>query len=121
MFTTFSAITIIRYLTAFVFIVSGLMKIINPAILSGIDLPFSVNIMFAVALLEIICGIFIAINKQVRNAVIPLIIIILTAILITKIPLLETNILTFLFEARLDIVVLILLVTIFYKYSISNV
>ncbi|RSL34012.1 DoxX family membrane protein [Salibacterium salarium] len=121
MFTTFSAITLIRYLTAYVFIISGLMKLINPAIVSGLDLPFSVNIMFAVAMLEIICGIFIVINKQVRNAVIPLIIIILAAILITKMPLLETNILTFLFEARLDIVMLILLVTLYYKYSISNV
>ncbi|MFZ4453175.1 DoxX family membrane protein [Salibacterium aidingense] len=111
-----SALRIIRCLTAFVFIVSGLMKIIHPEILNGVDLPFSLNIMMAAALVEIFCGVLLAINQQVKNAVIPLIIIILGAILLTKIPLLDNGILTFLFEARLDIVILGLLALLYYKH-----
>jgi putative oxidoreductase len=63
-----------------------------------------------IILLEIVCGILLLVNKAVKNAVVPLIGIMIAAILLTKVPLLHTGFLPFAFSARLDIVMLVLLV-----------
>ncbi|WP_419392842.1 hypothetical protein [Cytobacillus praedii] len=48
-------------------------------------------------------------NKQVKNATIPLITIMAAALLLTKIPLLHTGFMPFAFNARLDLIMLVLL------------
>ncbi|MFD2706559.1 DoxX family protein [Salibacterium lacus] len=105
-----------RFLTAFVFIVSGCMKLLNPGMLSGMELPFPTAVMTAAAWVEIGCGVLLVLNKHVKNACILLLVIILGAIILTKVPLIESGFLLFLFEARLDIVMLSLLVLLFYKH-----
>jgi putative oxidoreductase len=82
----------------------------------GLGLPYPHLILNVVILLEILCGILILVNKSVKNAVIPLIGIMIAAILLTKVPMMQTDLLQFAFNARLDIVMLILLI-ILYKNS----
>jgi putative oxidoreductase len=65
--------------------------------------------MYIVAFFEIICGGLILANKEVKKATIPLIIIMVGAFLITKVPVLHSGFLAFAFNARLDIIMLVLL------------
>ncbi|WP_102273156.1 DoxX family protein [Cytobacillus massiliigabonensis] len=112
MTTAFSAIHLIRYLVAYVFITSGVMKLVSDELGSyfiSLGLPFPLYLMYAVSLIEIICGILILANKQVKNAAIPLISIMIAALLLTKIPILHTGFIPFAFNARLDIIMLVLL------------
>jgi putative oxidoreductase len=78
-------------------------------IFMNLGLPYSLQLMYAVAAIELICGVLILLNKHVKKASIPLLIIIIAAILLTKVPILHTGLLTFAFNARLDITMLILL------------
>jgi uncharacterized membrane protein YphA (DoxX/SURF4 family) len=82
----------------------------------ALGLPYPQLMLYVVALLEIICGLLILANKSVKNAVIPLIGIIIAALLLTKLPSLNTGLLQFAFNARLDIVMLGLLFVL-YKRS----
>lgn len=116
-----NALTYIRYSVAFVFITSGLMKFLSEELVNtfiGLGLPYPVYFMHIVALVEIICGLLIAANKHVRNAAIPLILIMVAAIILTKVPLLPSGLVFFAFSARLDIVMLILL-AILYKKNLA--
>lgn len=114
-----NALPYIRYSVAFVFITSGLMKMINEDLgnsFIGLGLPFPIYIMYFVAFTEIVCGFLMIVDKHVKTATIPLIMIMIAAILLTKIPLLQTGLVSFAFSARLDIVMLVLL-AILYKNS----
>jgi len=104
--------SLIRYAVAYVFITSGALKLLSTE-LSGafmkLPIPAPGTVMYIVAILEIICGILLIMNKQVKKATIPLLAIMIGAILLTKIPVLHSGFLQFAFAARLDIVLLVLL------------
>ncbi|GHI00183.1 DoxX family protein [Neobacillus kokaensis] len=107
-----STMKLIRYAVAYVFVISGLMKLLNTETANhfiGLGLPYPEMMLHLVIILEIGCGILVLLNKCVRTAVIPLIAIIIAAILITKLPYLNSNLLQFAFYAKLDIVMLVLL------------
>jgi uncharacterized membrane protein YphA (DoxX/SURF4 family) len=103
----------VSYAVGYVFITSGILKFIVSDFRSafiGLGFPFPEATLFLVALLEVACGMMIAGRIYVKKAVIPLFIIMVGAILFTKIPILQSaGVLQFAFEARLDIVMLILL------------
>jgi putative oxidoreductase len=110
--------SLIRFAVAFVFITSGVMKLFSTELAEvfiGLGLPFPDILLYVTAFLEIICGILILLNRDVKKAVIPLIGIIIAAILLTKIPELNSGILSFAFKARLDIVMLVLLYILYSK------
>lgn len=118
MYVNVHTMSMIRYSVAFVFIISGTMKIVSNEVANhflSLGLPSAHTLLYVVALLEIGCGICIVANKWVKYSSIPLIIIICGAILLTKIPLLHTDVLTFLFQVRLDFVMLLLLIVLFLK------
>jgi len=115
----YSAMKIIRFLIAYVFIISGLMKFFNEPLAQhflSLGLPYPHTMLIFVILLEIGCGLLILCNKKVKMASIPLIAIMICALLLTKLPLLHSGFLTFAFQARLDIVMLGLLVLIYSRY-----
>lgn len=114
-----NAVNLIRYSVAYVFITSGLMKLLSEELANifiGLGLPFPIYFMYLVALTEIICGGLILANKYVKKASMPLILIMIAAIILTKIPVLHAGLIEFAFNARLDIVMLTLLL-ILYKGS----
>ncbi|WP_149475930.1 DoxX family protein [Oceanobacillus polygoni] len=106
----------ICYATGYVFIISGMMKLINPdfrEIFAGIGLPFPEVILLLVALVELGCGMLIAGRMYMYVAVAPLLFIMLGALYFTKVPLIgTTGFLNFAFQARLDIVLVIMLLLI---------
>lgn len=107
----------ISYAVGYVFITSGVMKLLIVDFkISFINLgiPFPSTTLFLVAMIEIICGVLIIAKIYPKYATIPLIVIMIGAIILTKIPiLLKQEILSFLFQARLDVVMLILLSLLF--------
>ncbi|WP_106495724.1 DoxX family protein [Lentibacillus sp. Marseille-P4043] len=110
----FPTINWICYAVGYVFITSGIMKLLVDdfkVVFSNLALPFPNSFLFLVAITEIVCGTLIVSRLYLKQATAPLIFIMLAAIFLTKIPILTTNngFLSFLFEARLDIVMLILL------------
>lgn len=112
MHKTFSSSNLIRYAVAYVFITAGALKLLSNELSStfmNLPIPAPELVMYVVAILEIICGILIAINKEVKKATIPLLVIMIAAILLVKVPILHTGFLHFAFAARLDIVMLALL------------
>lgn|SRR5690625_2307242 len=102
------------YIVGYVFIISGIMKLIMGDFLAtfvGIGVPYPEIAIFILSIIEISCGAFIIAHLYVRQAAIPLIVVMVGAILLTKVPiLLEDGILSFLFHARLDVVMLTLLI-----------
>lgn len=113
------AITAIRYIVAYVFIVSGMMKFVSVELSNffiSLGFPYPIYFKNILGFVEIICGIFILVNYRVKSASIPLIFIMIGALITTKLPLIKTNIMNFAFQARLDIVVLILLIILFNHY-----
>ncbi len=107
-----SSYQLIRYAVGFVFITSALMKLVFEDFTSafaGFGLPFPELAVLIVGLTELIAGLLIISNYYVKKAVIPLIFIIISALILTKIPLLSSGLFQFAFEARLDIVMLLLL------------
>ncbi|WP_373894336.1 DoxX family protein [Virgibacillus natechei] len=106
----------ICYAVGYVFITSGILKLVVPDFKNtfiSLGLPFPETTLFLVAITEITCGMLIVGRMYVKYAVAPLILIILVALFLTKIPVLLTDgFLSFAFDARLDIVMLILLLLI---------
>lgn len=106
----------ICYAVGYVFITSGILKLLVPDfknLFISLGLPFPETTLFLVAIIEITCGMLIVGRMYVKYAVAPLILIMLSALFITKIPVLLTDgFLSFAFDARLDIVMLILLLLI---------
>lgn len=118
----YTSYKLIRYVVAYVFITSGFMKLTSPELANTfikLGLPYPHLLINIVILLEIVCGIFILINKGVQNAAIPLIVIMIAAIILTKVPTLHTGLLPFAFNARLDLVMLTLLI-ILYNHGVRH-
>lgn len=101
------------YAVGYVFITSGVMKLIYTdfrATFHSLGVPFPETTLFLVAIIEISCGALIAGGMYVRKASIPLLVIMVGAIYFSKLPLVvEDGFLAFAFQARLDIVLIILL------------
>ncbi|MEH7419481.1 DoxX family protein [Neobacillus drentensis] len=117
--TYLSANSLIRYAVAYVFITSALMKLMSSELANhflGLGLPYPQLMLKLVIFLEMVCGILLLVNKSVKNAVVPLIGIMIVALFVTKIPLLHTDFLAFAFQARLDIVMLVLLIYLYKQY-----
>lgn len=103
----------ICFVVGYVFATSGILKLVDSdfqAVFKSLGLPFPGTTLFIVAIAEIACGMLLIGRMYVKQATIPLLVIILGALYLTKLPILfEQGLLTFAFDARLDIVMLILL------------
>lgn len=102
------------YAVGYVFLTSGVLKLLDSdfkATFISLGLPFPETVLFLVAITEIACSAFLFARLFVKQAVAPLILIMLGAIFLTKLPILmNQGFLQFAFDARLDIVMLILLI-----------
>lgn len=109
----------IRYIIGYVFITSGVMKLLVADFKNSfinLGLPFPMMTLFLVAIIEIACGSLIVANMYVKQAIIPLMIIMVGALYLTKFPLLvKQDVLGFLFQSRLDVVMFILLFVLWKK------
>lgn len=90
------SIFLIRLMVGTVFLSEGIQKFIFPAVRGvgrfiKIGLPAPEFLAYFVASFEIVCGLLILLGLFTRRASIPLIIIMLTAIISTKIPILITE------------------------------
>jgi putative oxidoreductase len=115
-----SVMNLLRYLVAYVFIISGIMKLFSTELghyFIQLKLPYPLTVMFIVAIVEIVCGTLILMNTRVKVASIPLLIIMIGAFLLTKVPLLHTGFLPFAFNARLDILMLVLLFILYSRHQ----
>ncbi|TMN22246.1 DoxX family protein [Lentibacillus cibarius] len=101
------------YAVGYVFLISGILKLTTnnfKIAFMNLGLPFPDTILFLVAITEIACSALIIGRMYVKQAAAPLIFIILGAIYLSKLPvLMNQGLLKFAFDARLDIVMLILL------------
>ena len=75
----------------------------------NLGLLYPTVMLYIIAIIEILCGILLVLNNNVKYATLPLIIIMIAALLLTKVPLLHSGLLHFAFNARLDIVMLVML------------
>ena len=104
------------YIVGYVFLVSGIIKMNDSnfqVVFLSLGLPFPSTTLFLVAITEIACSMLIIGGMYVKQATLPLIAIISGAIYLTKWPIIfDKGILDFAFEARLDIIMLILLLLI---------
>lgn len=110
---------LIRYLVAFVFITSALMKLLNSDLANvfiNLGLPSPVQLMYAVATVELAAGVMLIMDRYVKNSAIILMFIIIAAIILTKVPALHGGFVQALFHARLDIVMLGLLFILYRNY-----
>ncbi|MEN1966563.1 DoxX family protein [Lentibacillus sp. N15] len=108
------------YAVGYVFIISGILKLIDSnfrVMFSNLALPFPNSFLFLIAITELVCGTLIIARLYLKHASGALIIIMLGAIFLTKFPILTTDrgLLTFLFEARLEIVMLMLLFPLWFQ------
>ncbi|MFC7063714.1 DoxX family protein [Halobacillus seohaensis] len=120
---SFSTLKTIKFIIAFVFITSGIMKLINADLADffvSLGLPYPLEVMYIVAWAEIGCGILLLLNKYIRQATLALLLIIIAAILLTKIPALHDGLIPALFNARLDIVILALLIVLYRQRGVSH-
>ncbi|MFD1737729.1 DoxX family protein [Bacillus salitolerans] len=112
------SLKLIRWVVGYVFFVSGVLKIVTPGaagVFSGYGIPYPGETVLVVGIIELLCGLFLFLDYEVRKVTIPLLVIMVGALLITKVPLLSTEGLpTFLFQSKLDIVMVVLL-SILYK------
>ncbi|WP_085993827.1 DoxX family protein [Oceanobacillus senegalensis] len=103
----------VPYAIGYVFIISGIAKlVINDfkVIFMNLGLPYPELLLFLIAVIEIACGTLIAARMNLNKAIPPLVIIMVGAIFLVKLPILTSDgFLSFAFEIRLDIVMLILL------------
>ncbi len=109
-----------RMAVAYVFIVSGMMKFVSPELTQAfieLPLPFPEQLMIIVAMIEIVCGMMLLMKRTSRLATLPLIGIMVAALILTKFTLLQTGFMPFAFQARLDIVMLILLFILSFQYE----
>ncbi|SFL71611.1 Uncharacterized membrane protein YphA, DoxX/SURF4 family [Gracilibacillus orientalis] len=112
MLRNISSYQIIRYVVGYVFIASALMKLVVADFtgpFSNYGIPYPQVMVLVVGITELICGVLIIFNYYVKKATIPLLVIIIAALILTKVPVLQTGLLEFAFEARLDIVMFFLL------------
>lgn len=112
--------TWICYAVGYVFITSGVLKLVMAdsfgfrGLFHELGVPFPDSTLLLVALVEIGCGALIASGMYVRKATIPLLVIMAGAIYFSKLPeLIDYGFFVFAFKARLDIVVIILLLLLY--------
>ncbi|WP_087974080.1 DoxX family protein [Oceanobacillus rekensis] len=103
----------ICYAIGYVFVTAGIMKLVNAdfkGVFFGLGLPFPEQTLFLVAIVELACGMLIIGRMYMKIAVPPLLLIMLGALYFSKLPILWTEgLLSFAMGARLDIVMIILL------------
>lgn len=114
----------IRFAIGYVFITSGIVKLLVPSfqeVFANLGIPYANISLFLLAMIEIICGTLIIVNMYVKYVTVTLMIIMVGAIIIAKLPvLLQEGILSFLFESRLDVTMLILLVILWRKHDFEE-
>ncbi|MFC3041075.1 DoxX family protein [Virgibacillus xinjiangensis] len=102
-----------RMVVGYVFIASAVPKLVVhdfKGIFLSLGLPFPETILYLVAITELICGMLLIGGMYIKQAIAPLILIMLGALYLTKIPLfLNQGFVAFIFESRLDIFLLVLL------------
>jgi len=116
MITTMNTMKWICYGVGYVFIASGILKLLDSnfiGVFMGLGLPFPEFTLYLVAITEVACGMLILGRMYLNIAVPPLLLIMLGAIFLTKLPVIwSESIFSFAFEARLDIILIILLLLI---------
>ncbi|WP_101842088.1 DoxX family protein [Halobacillus sp. Marseille-P3879] len=120
---SFEILKFLKYTVAFVFITSGLMKVVNSELadyFTSLALPYPVETMYTVAWVEITAGLLLIFNKYMKPALIALMVIMVGALLLTKVPALHAGFVHALFSARLDIVMLVLLVVLYRNRLLSS-
>lgn len=114
----------VRFAIGYVFITSGIVKLLVPSfqeVFANLGIPYANISLFLLAMIEIICGTLIIVNMYVKYVTVILMIIMVGAIIIAKLPvLLQEGILSFLFESRLDVTMLILLVILWRKHDFEE-
>ncbi|WP_084715748.1 DoxX family protein [Virgibacillus sp. SK37] len=114
----------ICYAVGYVFITSGIVALLVSdfrGIFHNLGIPFPEATLFLVAITEVVCGMLLVGRMYIHLAVPPLILIMLGALYLTKIPVLLTEgFLSFAFEARLDIVMLILLIILWQQVRVKT-
>jgi len=104
------------YAVGYVFITSGVLKLVDGSFIglfANLGMPFPEFTLYLVAIIELACGMLILGRMYLNLAVLPLLFIMFGAIFITKLPIiLSGGFLSFAFEARLDIIMIILLLLI---------
>jgi uncharacterized membrane protein YphA (DoxX/SURF4 family) len=107
-----------------VFIISGLLKLVDSSFTQNfamMGMPLPEISVYAVGLLEFGCGMLILGRLYLRLAAVILFFIMIGAILVASLPMVFTEgILTFLFEIRLNVILMILLTFIFYSGQPQN-
>jgi putative oxidoreductase len=109
--TAHPAAILVRLAVAFVFLVAGIRKLTD--IESGVGFFGSIGIpmpevMFPfVAVMEVLCGLLVLIGLLTRAAAIPLAIIMIVALITTKLPQLPEGVSGFLNASRLDVTMLL--------------
>ena len=114
----------VRFAIGYVFITSGIVKLLVPSfqeVFTNLGIPYANISLFLLAMIEIICGTLIIVNMYVKYVTVTLMIIMVGAIIIAKLPvLLQEGILSFLFESRLVVTMLILLVILWRKHDFEE-
>jgi putative oxidoreductase len=111
----FTSVAIIRYLVAYVFILVGLLKWLTDDFglnaFVQIGIPFPEMSVLVIGTIEIICGSLILFDLYVKKATIPLLVVMVGAILTTKLPvLLKSGLWAFAFQSKLDVIMIVLLI-----------
>jgi len=103
----------VQFAIGYVFIASGIAKLLIPSFIDffdGLGFPFPSISLFLLAIIEMICGTLMIANMYVRQAAVTLIFIMIGALVIAKLPIFfNEGLVSFIFEFRLDITMLILL------------
>lgn len=114
----------VRFAIGYVFITSGIVKLLVPSfqeVFANLGIPYANISLFLLAIIEIICGTLIIANMYVKYVTVTLTVIMVGAIIIAKLPVLfQEGILSFLFESRLDVTMLILLVILWRKHDFEE-
>ncbi|GGF19129.1 hypothetical protein GCM10010954_17400 [Halobacillus andaensis] len=119
---SFHILKFLKFTVAFVFITSGLMKVVNTELadyFASLALPYPLETMYTVAWIEIAAGLLLLFNKYMKTALLALMVIMIGALVLTKIPALHAGFIHALFSARLDIVMLVLLI-ILYRFRVTT-
>lgn len=102
----------LRVAVGLVFCVSGAMKLVSesagPLRFAKIGFPWPAQVSAFVSTVEVVAGLLIVAGLFVRLAAVPLVVDMIVALATTKLPLVfSAGVLTFAYEARLDVVMLV--------------
>jgi uncharacterized membrane protein YphA (DoxX/SURF4 family) len=111
-----------RYVIGYVFVSSGIVKLLVAdfkGAFFSMGIPFPNTTLFIVATAEIVCGTLIIGRMYLKQATMPLIVIMIGALLLAKFPVfLNKGLLAFIFESRLDLVMLVLLLVLWRHHDV---